>query len=498
LWRLPGIMARACFDRWPDGPLFGFDRFYGFMGGDNSQWFPKLFTGREPIDQPRLPKDGYHLSEDLVDKTMDSISNHESMEPEKPWLAYLAFGAAHAPHHVWKPWIDKYRGKFDMGWDRYREEVLARQQQRGVVPQNAELAPMLEDVPRRDDLSADQKRLYARMAEVYAGFLSHTDAQIGRLVEFLAKTGDLDNTLLFVFIGDNGASGEGTLSGLFNEAAHGTVNPESVESIDRNLERIDELGQPGSYNHYPVGWALALNAPFKLCKQYTHFGGTRNPLVVHWPKGIAARGETRTQFHHVIDVVPTILQAVGVDPPRLVNSVPQAALEGVPMNYSFDDADAPTNHPTQYFEMVGNRAIVDGKWKAVTYHGRKPWENRAAWGFDQDHWEVYDLEADPSECHDLMAGKDKLDLDDPVVRRMIKLVELCGRRPAATASCPWTTGSRSASSGARGWPPSGRGSCSAPAPCGSPRPQRRRPRTGRGRWRRRSRSRRAGPRGPSR
>src|SRR5690606_612764 len=308
------------FDRWPVGPLFGFDRIYGFMGGDSNQWYPKLYNGREPIDQPKLPEEGYHLSEDLVDKTIEFISTHESVDPEKPWLCFLAFGACHAPHHVWPEWIEKYRGKFDMGWDRYREIVLERQKALGVVPEHTELAPMLEGVQKWDDLSDDEKRLFARMAEVFAGFLAHTDAQIGRFVDFLERTGDLDNTLLFVFIGDNGSSGEGTLNGLFNEMALVTTDPTQVESVETNLKRMDQLGQPGSYNHYPVGWALAGNTPFKLCKQYTHFGGTRNPLVVHWRKGIPARGEIRTQFHHVIDIVPTILEAIGVEAPAVINS----------------------------------------------------------------------------------------------------------------------------------------------------------------------------------
>jgi arylsulfatase len=415
------ISVAGPYDRWPDGPLFGFDRFYGFMGGDNNQWYPKLFADRQPIAQPRTPEEGYHLSEDLVDRAMGFLANHESVEPEKPWLCYLAFGACHAPHHVGREWIDKYRGKFDMGWDKYRETVLARQKKLGVVPQNAELAPMLEGVQRWDDLSPDEKRLYARMAEVYAGYLSHADAQIGRFLQFLEQTGDLDNTLVMVFIGDNGSSGEGTLNGLFNEMSLVAMVPEDLQA---NLKDIDKLGQPGSYNHYPVGWALAGNTPFKLCKQYTHFGGTRNPLVVSWPKGIKARGEIRTQFHHVIDIVPTILDVVGVEAPATLNSVAQAPIEGVSMKYTFDDAKAPTTHSTQYFEMLGNRAIVDGKWKAVTYHGRKPWENEAAWGFDDDHWEVYDLEQDPSECHDLMEGKDLSNLKDPVVHKMVELVGL--------------------------------------------------------------------------
>jgi arylsulfatase len=391
------------------------------MGGDSNQWYPKLFLDREPIDPPRTPEQGYHLSEDLVDRTMSFIGQHESIAPEKPWLCYLAFGACHAPHHAPKEWIDKYKGKLKMGWDKYREIVLERQKKMGVVPPNAELAPMLEGVQKWDDLSADEKKLFARMGEVYAAYLAHTDAQIGRVIDFLESTGDLDNTLVFVFIGDNGSSGEGTLNGLFNEMSLVAMSEESVEG---NLKRIDQLGAPGSYNHYPVGWALAGNTPFKLCKQYTHFGGTRNPLIVHWPRGIKAKGEIRTQFHHAIDIVPTILEAIGVDPPKILNSVEQGEIEGVPMNYSFDDASAPTNHPTQYFEMLGNRGIVDGNWKAVTYHGRKPWENEAAWGFDEDHWELYDLEKDPSECHDLVERKDHADMSDPIVKRLIELVGL--------------------------------------------------------------------------
>jgi arylsulfatase len=409
------------YDRWPSGPVFGFDRFYGFFGGDSNQWYPKLYLDRQPIDQPRLPEQGYHLSEDLVDQMTGFIGNQQSVDPDRPWLCFFAFGACHAPHHVPKEWADKYKGKFDMGWDKYREVVLERQKKLGVVPQNAELAPMLEGVQKWDDLSVDEKKVFARMAEVYAGFLAHADAQIGRIVEFLERTNALDNTLIFVFIGDNGSSGEGTLNGLYNEMTLVTTVHETPKEL---LSRLDNLGQPGSYNHYPVGWALAGDTPFKLCKQYTHFGGTRNPLVVHWPKGIKAKGEMRHQFHHVIDIVPTILSAAGVELPRELNSVQQDPLEGVPMNYSFDDPKAPTTHPTQYFEMLGNRAIIDGKWKAVTYHGRKPWEDTAAWGFDEDHWELYDLEKDPSECHDLMQGRDRANLEDPMVKKMIELVGL--------------------------------------------------------------------------
>jgi arylsulfatase len=409
------------YDRWPSGSVFGFDRFYGFFGGDSNQWFPKLYLDREPIDQPSLPEQGYHLSEDITERAMTFIGNQQSVDPDRPWLCHLAFGACHAPHHVAKEWSDKYKGKFDMGWDRYREIVLERQKKLGVVPENAELSPMLEGVQKWDSLSADEKRLFSRMAEVYAGFLEHADAQIGRLVSFLEETKALENTLVFVFIGDNGSSGEGTLNGMYNEMTLVTTIQEDPKAI---LGKIDNLGLPGSYNHYPIGWALAGNTPFKLCKQYTHFGGTRNPLVVHWPQGIKAKGEIRDQFHHVIDIVPTILKAAGVELPSMLNGVQQAPLEGVPMNYTFDDAAAPTTRPTQYFEMLGNRAIVDGKWKAVTYHGRKPWENTAAWSFDDDRWELYDLEKDAAECHDLMEGRDLANLKDPMVKKMIELVGL--------------------------------------------------------------------------
>lgn len=410
------------FDRWPIADLFGFEKFYGFQAGETNQWYPALYQDNQPIDPPALPEEGYHFSKDVVDRSIEYIANQRSASPDKPYLLWLAFGAGHSPHHVFPEWIEKYNGRFDMGWDAYREQVLERQKKMGVVPANAELAPMLDGVQKWDDLSADEKRLFARMAEVFAGFISYTDAQIGRLIDFLEDIGDLDNTLLFVFIGDNGSSGEGSLHGFFNEMCDAAMVDETFE---QTLERIDLLGQPGSHNHYPVGWALAGNTPYKLCKQYTHFGGTRNPMVVHWPAGIKAKGQTRDQFHHVIDIVPTILECAGIDPPHTVNSVQQAAIEGVSMKYTFEDAKAPTTHPTQYFEMMGNRAIVDKGWKAVTYHGgRKPWENTANASFDEDHWELYNLADDPSEVHDLMEGKEVASTSDPLATRLLHLVGL--------------------------------------------------------------------------
>jgi arylsulfatase len=408
------------YERWPTGPLFGFDHFYGFMAGDNDQWYPKLFRDNTPVDQPATPAEGYHLSVDLTNEAIQYISNNESVNPDKPWLLYLAYGACHAPHHVFKEWADKYKGKFDIGWDKYREIVIERQKKLGVVDQKAVLAPMMAGTPAWDSLTADQKRLFARMAEVYAGYLAHTDDQIGKLIDFLEKIGDLDNTLFMVFIGDNGSSGEGTIDGLFNEMSLAAYVP---ETLDFKLQRIDQLGLPGSYNHYPVGWAFAGNTPFKLCKQYTHFGGTRNPLVVHWPKGFQAKNERRGQFHHVIDIVPTILAAIGIEAPETINSVTQAPIEGVPMNYSFVDKNAPTTRPTQYFEMLGNRGIIDGVWKAVTYNGRLPWESRSKYAnVDEQTWELYKLDEDPAEANDLMQGKDLGNLNDPVVRKLVDLV----------------------------------------------------------------------------
>ena len=318
------------------------------------------------------------------------------MGPEKPWLLWLAFGAGHAPHHVSKEWIDKYKGKFDKGWDKVREETLERQKKMGIVPKNTELAPPNEGVQKWDDLSADEKRLFARMMECYAGFLSHADHQIGRFISFLEEIGNIENTLIFV-CSDNGASAEGMLTGAFDELSVA----EGGETIEQNVKRIDELGGPTCYNHYPVGCAMAGDTPFKWYKQYTHNGGIEDPLIVHWPKGIKDKGKIRTQFHHAIDVVPTILEAIGVEPPSQIGAYVQAPIEGVSMLYSFNQANAPTTKQIQYFEMLGNRGIWYKGWKAVTFHGRLPWENNAKWTFDEDKWELYNVEEDFSECHDL-------------------------------------------------------------------------------------------------
>ncbi|MCD1294193.1 sulfatase [Methanocella sp. CWC-04] len=385
------------YDRWPTGEMMGFDRFYGFLGGECNQYAPSLYWDNHPIEPPKLMHEGYHLSEDLADTAKLFIANHESVAPDKPWFMFLAFGACHAPHHVPEEWSDKYKGKFDKGWDKAREETLARQKKMGIVPKNTELAPPNPGVQAWKDLSADEKKLFARFMEVFAGFLSHTDHQIGKLVEFLKEIGDLDNTLIFI-ISDNGASAEGGLTGSVNEMRWANAIPETVEE---SLDMIDEIGGPRSYNHYPVGWTQAGNTPFKWYKQYTHYGGIKDPMVVHWPMGISARGEIRSQFHHAIDIVPTILEAVGIEPPEEIGGYQQKRIEGVSMLYSFNDGKVPTKKPIQYFEMLGNRAIWYNGWKAVTYHGRLPWESGSRWTFDEDKWELYNVEDDFSECHDL-------------------------------------------------------------------------------------------------
>jgi len=385
------------FDRWPTGEMMGFDRFYGFLGGDCNQWYPPLVWDNHPIKPPKTPEEGYHLSEDLVDKAILFISNHESLGPDKPWLLWLAFGACHAPHHVAKEWIEKYKGKFDKGWDKLREETLVRQKKLGIVPESTDLAPPNEGVQKWDDLSDNEKRLFARYMECYAGFLSHADYQIGRFMTFLEKIDSLENTLIFV-CSDNGASAEGMLTGLFDEVSFFNMEPESVA---QNLKRIDEIGGPKSYNHYPVGWAMAGDTPFKWYKQYTHYGGTKDPLIIHWPKGIKDKGRIRTQFHHATDIVPTILEAIGVEPPSQIGGYVQAPIEGVSMYYSFNDGAAPTRKQMQYFEMLGNRGIWYKDWMAVTFHGQLPWENKPKWSFDEDKWELYKVDEDFSQCHDL-------------------------------------------------------------------------------------------------
>jgi arylsulfatase len=382
------LTAAGPYDRWPLG--MGFERFYGFLAGETNQWSPELVYDNHRIETPDRP--GYHVSEDIVDKSMEFVLDQKQAKPDKPVFLWMAFGAGHAPHHAPKEYIEKYKGKFDQGWDKVREEVLTRQKEMGVVPQDTELAPSNPRVIPWDKLSDDERKLFARMQEVYAGFLDHTDCQIGRFVDCLEKIGELDNTLIML-ISDNGASREGGPYGTVNEIRFFNRVKESLEA---NLEMIDELGGPLTYNHYPRGWAQAGNSPLKRFKQNTHGGGIRDPLIVHWPKGIKSKGQIRQQYHHVIDLVPTVYEIIGITPPDELNGIPQKPIEGMSMAYTFNDGDAPTQKEVQYYEMFGHRGLWHNGWKAVTYH---------EWGsdgnFDDDKWELYHIDEDFSECHDL-------------------------------------------------------------------------------------------------
>ena len=386
------------FDLWPSG--LGFEYFYGFLGGDSDQWHPALYENTRPIE-PYLGNPLYILDRDLADKAISWLRMQHALAPNKPWLLYYATGTAHAPHHAPKEWIAKYRGQFDQGWDKVREETLARQIKLGVVPANTQLTKRPDGIPAWDSLSADQKRLYARMMEVYAGALSHADYQIGRLLDAVQESGQLENTLVIFLMGDNGASAEGTLQGTTNEVA--TAANSVTESLPYLLSMIDELGGPLTYNHYPVGWAHAMDAPMQWTKQVaSHFGGSRNGMVISWPARIKDRGSLRSQFCHVIDIVPTIYEAAGITPPTVMDGAQQKPLEGVSLVYTFDNANAPTRHSTQYFELVGNRAIYKDGWMASTTPLRLPW---VTIGFepnpDDFKWELYNINEDFSQANNL-------------------------------------------------------------------------------------------------
>ena len=384
------------FDRWPTGD--GFEKFYGFVGGETNQWAPTLFLGTTPVEPPGTAEEGYHVSEDMVDKAIAWIRGVHTMTPDKPFFLYCSFGATHAPHHVAPEWIDKYKGKFDKGWDAVREETLANMKAKGVVPQATELTGRPEGVKAWEDLNETQKKVYARLMEVYAGFAEHTDAQVMRLIETLEEVGVYDDTLFIYIAGDNGASAEGGLDGTFNELMALNGIPQTLEDV---VPRLDEVGGPTAFNHYPVGWAHAMNTPYQYTKQVaSHWGGTRNSTAISWPKGIKAKGEIRQQFHHVIDIVPTILEAAGLPEPYMVNGVAQKPIEGVSMNYTFDDPEAEDRHTTQYFEMFGNRGIYQDGWTAVTRHSL-PWITREWPSFDEDEWELYDTTKDWSQAKDL-------------------------------------------------------------------------------------------------
>jgi arylsulfatase len=399
--------AAGPFDRWPLGR--GFERFYGFLGGDTSQWHPDLVYDNHPVEPPRTPEQGYHLTEDLTDKAIEFITDAKQVAPGKPFFLNFCTGATHAPHHVPKQWADRYAGQFDDGWDAYRGRVFARQQELGIMPAGAELSRHDPDVPDWDSLPADARRLSARMMEVFAGFLSHTDHHIGRLIDFLKESGEFGNTLIMV-VSDNGASAEGGLTGTTNELQFFN---NAAEPLEDSLAKIDELGGPATFNHYPWGWTWAGNTPFRRWKRETYRGGASDPFLVHWPGGIEARGEIRTQYAHLIDMVPTVLDVLAIEPPATVRGVTQSPVHGVSFAHTFNDANAPTGHHTQYFEMLGHRAIDHDGWRAVC-----PWPGPSfaevpdrPWGspisaealadLDARHWELYHVADDPVENHNV-------------------------------------------------------------------------------------------------
>jgi arylsulfatase len=389
------------FDAWPTGGG-GFEYFYGFIGGEASQWYPTLYEGTTPVEPEKSPEEGYHLVEDMTNKAMAWISQQKFLAPDKPFFVYFAPGATHAPHHVPKEWADKYKGKFDEGWDKLREETLARQKKLGVVPRDCQLTAPNKEIPAWKDMPEAFKPFLRREMEVYAGFMEYTDHHVGRIVDGLKKLGILEDTLIYYIIGDNGASAEGGVNGCFSEMSYFN-GLQAFETPEYLSARIDKLGGIESYNHYAVGWAHAMNTPYQWTKQVaSHFGGTRNGTIVHWPKGIKAKGEIRSQFFHVIDVAPTILEAAGIPQPVSVDGIQQDPIEGTSMLYAFNDAKAPDQHETQYFEMFGNRGIYHKGWTAVTKH-RTPWASFDAEvpAFDDDVWELYDTTKDWSQSKDL-------------------------------------------------------------------------------------------------
>ena len=389
------------FDAWPSAGG-GFEYFYGFIGGENNQWDPALYEGTTPIEPPATPEEGYHLTEDLADKAVNWVRQQKALLPDKPFFMYFAPGATHAPHHVPKEWIDKYEGQFSHGWDVQRERTLARQKELGVVPADTELTPRHDLIPAWDDMPEELKPVLERQMEVYAAFLEHTDHHVGRIIDAIDEIGVLDDTLVYYIVGDNGASAEGTVNGAFNEMANFN-GMAALETPEFMQSKMDEFGSPTSYNHYAVGWAWAMNSPFQWTKQVaSHWGGTRNGTIVHWANGVEERGGLRSQFTHVIDVAPTVLEAAGIPQPTFVNGVQQSPIEGTSMLYAFDAADEPERHDLQYFEMFGNRGIYHKGWSAVTKH-RTPWELVGATvpAFDDDVWELYDGSVDYSQARDL-------------------------------------------------------------------------------------------------
>lgn len=382
----------------------GFDRFYGFLGGETNNWYPDLVEDNRFIEQPYTPEKGYHLSKDLADQALKMLRDQKSANPSKLWFMWFCPGANHAPHHSPREYADKYKGMFDDGYEAYREWALRRMIEKGVLPEGTALTPinpMPGDVANPDDfvrpwgtLNADEKRLFARMAEVYAGFSEYTDAQVGRIIDYLEQTKQLDNTLIF-YCADNGASGEGSPNGSVNENKFFNGYP---DDLSENLKYLDVLGGPDTYNHYPTGWAVAFSTPFQMFKRYSQFaGGTCDPLVIHWPKGIKAKGEVRHQYHHCTDIVPTILDVTSLEMPKVYRGVEQYPLNGISMRYSFDDAKAPTRKKRQYYAMLGTRGIWQDGWKAAALHAPLSGKGK----FDKDRWELYHVDSDRSESKNL-------------------------------------------------------------------------------------------------
>jgi len=405
--------AAGPYDRWPLGR--GFERYYGFLGGDTHQYYPDLVEDNHQVEPPRTPEQGYHLTEDLVDRAIAFIGDAKQVAPNKPFFLYFATGAMHAPHHVPREWADRYKGKFDMGWDRARELVFERQKQLGVVPESARLPAADPDVPRWDGLPEQERQLYARMMEVFAGYLTHTDHHIGRMLDTLGKLGQLDNTLIMV-ISDNGASAEGGPTGSVNENRFFNFVPESLKD---NLAALDELGGPRYFNHYPWGWTHAGNTPFRRWKRETFRGGVSDPFIVHWPAVIRAKGEIRHQYAHAIDMVPTVLDAIGIEPPAEIRGVTQSPLHGKGLHHTFDDAQAPSPRDTQYFEMFGHRAIYHDGFRAVCPWPGDSFSESKPFGtplkpedlrrLDEQGWELYDLTTDPTESRNIApANREKL------------------------------------------------------------------------------------------
>jgi arylsulfatase A-like enzyme len=406
--------AAGPYDRWPLGR--GIERFYGFLGAETHQYYPDLTYDNHAVEPEKTPEEGYHLTEDLVDKAIGFIADSKQVAPAKPFFMYFCPGAMHAPHHVPKEWVDRYKGKFDAGWEAYRKEVFERQKKLGIVPGDAELSRHDPDVQSWDTLSADEKKLYARMMEVFAGFLTHTDHHIGRLLEFLKRLGELDNTLIMV-LSDNGASAEGGPQGMINEALFFN-NVKST--LKENLAAMEKLGGPEVCNHYPWGWTWAGNTPFRRWKRETYRGGISDPFLVHWPKGIAAKGEVRTQYAHAIDMVPTVLEALALEAPTSIRGVTQSPIEGLSFAHTFNDARAKSKHITQYFEMMGHRSIYHDGWRAVcpwpgtsfTESGKffgAPIDRDKLTELDATGWELYHVDSDFAENNNIAAqNREKL------------------------------------------------------------------------------------------